>query len=306
MKGKLFTKHVAMLMLATCILSVAGCNKDDDNSRQLDSHEETSSESVTDSYDNKSYMTTEGFYPISSIANSYILEMKYMEDDESFDKGTVYGGKTYSGEYTLTSGEKDTIFIADYEGSNEAYIEINGIKKDISVDHIEAVGFADIDERDEYKEIVLYDLGASADPSLRIFRFCDNTIYDLGVYSGNDYNDILFDKKGRIIEDTGYIDFVDPQVISDYFEVINNEATSTSVDYSAAMNKTYKLSKDLTVAFCETDSDNLEEAQINLDNLIELKAGQEIKLLKIDLSNELYYVELPDGRRGVFTTHLAG
>lgn len=294
MKRKLFTKSVAMLMLAASILSVAGCNKADDSSNE------------SGSYDDKSYMTTAGFYPISSIANSYTLEMKYMEDDESSNKETVYGGKTYSGEYALASGEKDTIFIADYEGSNEAYIEINGIKKDISVDHIEVVSFVDIDERDEYKEIVLYDLGASADPSLRIFRFCDNTIYDLGVYNGNDYDDILFDKEGRIIENAGYIDFAEPQIVTEYFEVTNNKATSASVDYSVAMNKTYKLSKDLTVAFCETDSDNLKDAQINLENLIELKAGQEIKLVKIDLSNELYCVELPDGRRAVFTTRLAG
>jgi len=292
MKRKLLTKHGVMLMLAASMLSLIGCSKADDNSKQ------------PDSADNKSSVTIEEFYPISSIADSYTLEREYMEDDESSNKETVYGGKTYSGEYALASGEKDTIFIADYEGDNGAYIEVNGVKKEISVYHIESVGFVDVDERDEYKEIVLYDLGPSADPSLKIYRFCDNTIYDLGVYSGNDYDNILFDKEGKIIEGNGYVDFVDQQIITEYFDVTTNKATS--VDYSAAMNKTYKLSKDLTVAFCETENENLEEAQINFDNIIELKSGQEIKLVKVDLSHDLYYVELFDGRRGVFITHLAG
>ena len=83
-------------------------------------------------------------------------------------------------------------------------------------------------------------------------------------------------------------------------------ATSVRADYSGSMNRKYKVAKDMTVAFCETDNTNMEEVTIDLENTVELKNGDDIQLIKINTVDDLYYVQLPDGRLGVFTTQLAG
>lgn len=322
MKRKFLTKCFAVCMCAAMSLTVVGCGSKNIGEKETDSTvitsevtsketpEQTSemSEITTTSEENEQYMNTASFYPISTVAEAYTLSCEYMTDEEDAQfSGTVYGGKTFKGEYALSSNESDKIVVADYERHKEAYIEVNGVKKDIVADHIEKVGIVDVDISDSYKEIVLYDLGASEDPTLIIFRYCDGTIYELGSFYGvYSYDSVLFDKNGKIIDACGYVDFVEPQIVTEYYKVTNNAAASVKVDYDDALNKTYKLVKDMTVAFCETDNENVEDASININDTVDIKVGEEIQLIKAEPSQCLYYVQLPDGRKGVITTQLAG
>ena len=326
MRNKFLAKGLALCMIATTSMAIAGCGTNDntvvnsnntaESSEQVtsatNSNDEQSAtvESTTINTDNNSqYMTTEAFYTVNEISDKYELTMEYMPDDDSQFAGTLYGKKTFEGSYAISSDDVVSILVADYGSGNTSYIEIAGVKKEFSASPIEKVGIIDIDEDDSYKEVVVYDLGPSSDPTLTIFRYCDGEIHKIGSFDSGlgDYNSILFDKNGKIIEGDGYIDFVEPQIVTEYYEVTDNDAKLNKSDYSTTLNQTYKLTKNLVVSFCETDDINIEDyPSFNLEETIELKAGEEITLFEIGSSNFVYYIQLPDGRKGAITTQLAG
>lgn len=258
---------------------------------------EKETESTTMGNESGSYMTTEGFYPISSIVDSYILDIKYINDTS--DDGIEFTKKIFYGEYALSSGEKDTITVVDYGELAGSYIEINSIREEIFVGRIQAVGFLDMDERDEYKEVVVYYEGAKAMPAISLYRLCDNDIHIAGYFSG-EYEDILFNKKGRVVDTEGHTYFIEPEIVTKYFEVSDNTVEFYEMDYSAALNKTYKLSRDIEVVFCEMDYYNPEDARYDINDSITLKKGDELHLIEINTFLEEYYVQLSDGRKGVF------
>lgn len=293
---KISIKNVAITAMVTMALSFGGCgvqNEKDDS--------EKPSNELTDQ--ELTYMTTEGFSSVNSIKESYTFEKKYMENNE---EASLYGGKTFEGKYNLSGNtSEDTILVYD-DGEYDIYIEINGTKKEISGYCVSDVAIIDICDTDSFKEVAVFDEGPSADPTITIFRYSEGTVYEVGQFGGNSYDAILFDKKGKIIAGDGYIDFVEPKIVAELYEVEDHKANRMDSDCSKAMNKTYALATELTVAFLETENDNLEDVVVSTENTITLKKGEEIVLIKADPANAVYYVKLQDGRKGVFTTHIAG
>lgn len=292
-------KIILGMGLSMCI-SLVGCSGNVNNN--------TNNETQTiESVEAADYMTTDGYMSISQIAEDYELSFEYVGNNgEIQSTGDVYSNKIFTGKYCLDNESKYKIVVADYEFSSDSYIEINGVKKQINVEHIEKVGIVDIDTNDNYKEIVLYDLGASADPTLRLIRFCDGEIHELGSYiSVGDYESILFNAKGNIIDKTGYVDFIDTKIVTEYYVIGNGDIVVVHIDYKNALNKTYKVSKDIAVAFCESTDGNWANVSMNIDNTISLKAGEEIKLINIQ-EYDVYYIQLPDGRTSFISTQLAG
>ena len=259
----------------------------------------TESEEITTELSHLDYMTTQGYKPASEVLEDY---------EFTCEKNDKY--RVYRGEYALKGEDKyEIIFTEDY--SEGSYIEINGIKKELNwPDSVYSVGIIDLDTSDEYKEVAILDDGPSGDPSITFVRFDGKEIYDLGIFE-NGYLDhqMLFDGKGNIIESSGYLWFLEPTVVSEYSVLSGNSFVSVHMDYKKALNKTYVVLDDTAVAFGESNDTNIENGYRyieSLDDTIELKKGDEIKLIDFDLERELFYVQLPDGRIGYFTTCLAG
>ena len=214
--------------------------------------------------------------------------------------------KTYKCQYPL-SGEQDdsiTIWGSDYP-MPESYIEINGVKKELSIDRLEGMAIVDIDERDSYKEIALLDDGPSGDPNVVFIRYVDGKIYEFGHFSSTYSGQIFTDRSGKIVSCYNCIPFIQPLVIYRYAEIIDNEVVYTDADYSDALNKEYTAFKTEYGHFLETDDQTLSHDLFDYSDEhdhLEIKIGDKIKIIKADIEEEIYYVELSDGRRGVFAT----
>ncbi len=310
MKKKMYSKRI-LAVLATTILLATGCGNVDDTSNTSDALDEKESTSVevtihatkdttedaTDNTDTSSdvdIMTTKGFIPLSQAIESYVFE----KEDSMF----IYADSTYRGEYRLCCEAKDIIVIKfDYDMS-EGYVEVNGEKESFYATAISNVAIVDIDKTDSYKEIALYDEGPSDDPAIILFRYCDGELYNLGEFYGRyDHDYVLFDHEGKILSADGYIDFLDTKIVAKYYEVKGNKSVSVSADTSGALNKSYRVSKDMSVAF-STSKDDV----YDLENIITIKAGEKIVLLEAYEGLVEFYVELPDGTKGYITTQLAG
>ena len=310
MKKKMYSKRI-LAVLATTILLATGCGNVDDTSNTSDALDEKESTSVevtihatkdttedaTDNTDTSSdvdIMTTKGFIPLSQAIESYVFE----KEDSMF----IYADSTYRGEYRLCCEAKDIIVIKfDYDMS-EGYVEVNGEKESFYATAISNVAIVDIDKTDSYKEIALYDEGPSDDPAIILFRYCDGELYNLGEFYGRyDHDYVLFDHEGKILSADGYIDFLDTKIVDKYYEVKGNKSVSVSADTSGALNKSYRVSKDMSVAF-STSKDDV----YDLENIITIKAGEKIVLLEAYEGLVEFYVELPDGTKGYITTQLAG
>lgn len=264
-------------------------------------NEETTSEKNSDSIEQLSAsdirnMTTEGYSSIDSIKKETEFEVSYT------DVENVHGAVKYKGKYALTVGGKEDEITVFYDGDHLVYIEINGEINVFGGDYISNVEIVDIDKNDEYLELVLFDEGPSADPQLKIFRYADNSIIELGNFGGM-FESTLFDGKGRIIAGWSYYDFIETQIVTEFVEVKENIATTYNPDYSELLNKKYKLTRDLTVGFKETQDIN---DYPDVENIIRIEKGSEITIISGTSNGSCFYIELQDGKRGVITTQLAG
>lgn len=245
-------------------------------------------------------MTTDGFVPLSDVKENCTFEMTYGADNKEQD---IYGSKTFTGEYQLVVGGKNNSIHVYDTGNYEAYIEIDGIKKEFSAVHIEDIVIIDMDKNDNYKEVAVLDAGPSGDPGIWLFRLIDGTVKHITGTDGWGYDYILFDRNGKMISGYAYITFFETEIVTQYVEVKDNVATWYRVDYTEMLNKKYTLAEDELVAFLETE-DRTDYPDIS--DTITLKKGTEITLIEATPLDRLYYIELPDGRRGTITNQLAG
>ena len=247
-------------------------------------------------------MTTEGYSSIDSIKKETKFDITYVDTVNQHG----WEGLTYKGKYALAEGGKEDEITVSYDGEYTVYVEINGVKKEFHGYYIENVEIVDIDKNDKYFELVLYDIGASADYVMHIFRFVDGSIIDVGTFAVNyglSYDSILFDGRGRIISSKKYIDFIDTQIVTEFVEMEEKVAKTYNPDYSEMLNKKYTVTRDLTVAFEEMEDLSKHPS---VENIMTLEKGSEIILINEDLSTNLFCIELPDGRRGAIATQLAG
>ena len=170
------------------------------------------------------YTTTEGFYTLSEVKESYSFQKQTMSDE-------VYGDVIFMGKYELCKSGTESIVVSHNHGTYETYIEINGIKKQINVSAVENVAIIDVNESDSYKEIAIFDLGEKGECTLKIFRYNDGQIFELGSYNGDGtYDSILFNKQGSIIESNGYNE---NQIVLEYYEISGENVFKIEVDQSS-------------------------------------------------------------------------
>lgn len=332
MKKRNYVKQVAVGLSMLMVISLAGCagNVEDNKKATTDTTaetttevtatkitenttkeitteiqtEETTEEQTTEEIEividleNIDFMTTEGYLPSGEV-----------EEDYDFLYEEVGDYNVYTGEYALDGNEKYEIIVRvadDY--MDESYIEINGKTLELSdASHGRKVRIIDVDTTDKYKEVAIYDDGPSGDPSILVVRYDGKEIYELGKFGGM-YDRILFDGKGKVMDESCYISFVAPNVVRTYYELSGNKFEAVNVDYENALDTVLTVSRGISVAFGESDDTNIKNAYNyieSLDDTIRLNRGDKIKLF-IWGEYELYYIQMPDGRIGYITTHLAG
>ncbi len=232
----------------------------------------------------------------------------YFEDytfDVSFDKKVEVYNRTYSvhGSYDLNGDGKadkiDAVLVADYnEGS---YLEINGLK--LTGDQFSPTGemqLIDLDSKDKYIEVAIFDEGPSGDPAYRFYRYNGTEINYLG--SIDRY--ALMDGQGKLISAFYLAKYFKPQFFSAWNEIKDNKFVTVNHDVEQYIGKTYEV--DGTGFFVPSDKnpeDYLSNTVFDTEAQREFKA-EKIKLLDIHIETEnrilnWFYVELSDGERGL-------
>lgn len=209
-----------------------------------------------------------------------------------------------SGEYDLNDdGIKDKIILNlnGYDNRREdSYIEVNGIRKDVYMDHTYdgEVRLLDLDKSDNFIEIAFFDEGPSADPQYHIYRYDGKELYKLG----NIDDEALIDGYNKIIPSIYKSDF-EPMFYSAWIEVKDDKFVFKNKNVDEYLGKTYTLKKRDSVFFSPMEEMD-EDFQPTWEDTRNFETT-ELKLLDLsfpyddkDLLN-FYFVELSSGEKGI-------
>ncbi|WP_167958393.1 hypothetical protein [Anaerosporobacter faecicola] len=309
-----------LIITMTMLLSLVACEKNKDNldaAKQGDTVEATSdteqsAEPTTEATMEASateepvveeepikeltYQDFDSFQPIREVAIPCTFESK----EENDNQNTTYEA---TGSYDLNQdGTDDTILFKHDSDTYEYSLQINEANITDFMATPECFYIVDLDKRDTYQELVIYDNGMSDDPCFNFYRYDGNNLVLLGMIGSLSDSTISFDGYGRIVKGDSLLNRLSPSIIPAFYEVEKNELKMHDFDLSEVLNQEYSLSVDENAYFCETDqvgedfipdwSENMQDYEINL------KAGDKI-MVKGIYDSERYWVVLPDGRSGM-------
>jgi hypothetical protein len=245
---------------------------------------------------------------MGNIIGSFSEIDKYIKDytfDVSYDGDLEWDQRAYSihGTYDLNGdGEADSINAVLIAGNEDgSYVEVNGIKMELNLyNPTGAANIIDLDSRDAYTEVAVFDDGASGDPAFTFIRYDGKKLFTVGTIDRH----ALMDGQGKFISWFHLANNFKPQFFSALGEFKNNEYVITNHDVEQYKGKTYEV--DGTGFFVSLDNnpeDYFEHMVWDPETLREFKETR-IKLLDIHMSPDnptlnCFYVELPDGERGL-------
>ncbi|HOQ08165.1 MAG TPA: hypothetical protein PLP87_10245, partial [Clostridiales bacterium] len=243
----------------------------------------------------------EDFLALDEFFIYYGFDVHYDEQLEFYER--VY---TIRGTYDMDGdGEEDSILALINTGYSEgSYIEVNGNR--LMLDHGNFSGemqLIDLDSRDSYTEIAVFDDGPSADPLLQFYRYDGEKVYFVG--SIDRYS--LMDGKGRFISSFHLASNFHPQFYSAWGEFRNGEYVTTNADVGQYIGKTFEI--DGSGFFVPLDkmpadlSEYLEHVLWDWDAVREF-SGTEAKILNIYMNEDdrtlnWFYIELVGGEKGL-------
>lgn len=240
------------------------------------------------------------------IKNFSVLD-EYFKDytfDISFDENLEFYERIYTihGSYDLNGdGEEEKINGLLNQGMEESYIEVNGIKVLIYLmSPTGEVQIIDLDSSDEYVEIAVFDGGPSGDPEFKFYRYDGKELKSLGSIDRG----ALMDGQGKLISWFHKSNYFEPHFYSAWGVFSDGEFVTTNHDVEQYIDKSYKISDSGFFVPLETNPINhFEYTDWNFESLREFD-NTEIILLDIHISPEdrtlnWYYVELPEGERGL-------
>ncbi|MBR0427919.1 MAG: hypothetical protein IJK18_06970 [Clostridia bacterium] len=225
------------------------------------------------------------FYEIKSIIKEYRENEKVknykdfnydLDSDGTIDKITL--------KHIINEKEEEYSSDRDYYS-----FEYNGKPIYDHWDGFGSVGIVDLDSRDKYLDIWVYDDGPSDDPGYYFFRKVGNKIIkmgELGVERG-----FLCDGKGRILSAHRDMPWIIPQVFNCYYTIENNKFKKHALDFS--YNKNYEYTS--STGFFTTDLENLkkfEKDNSRTSNKEELIAfGKKYNINKLDKNEKFKLIE---------------
>ncbi|HEY8350869.1 MAG TPA: hypothetical protein VIM13_13685 [Clostridia bacterium] len=228
--------------------------------------------------------------------------------DVSYDEKQEFHERTYMihGTYDMNGdGEEDEItLLIKTDCSEGSYIEVNGKKLTIGYGNFSGeTRLIDLDSRDSYTEIAVFDDGPSADPVLLFYRYNGEKVDFVG--SIDRYS--LMDGKGRFISSFHLASNFHPQFYSAWGEFRDGEYVTTNHDVDQYIGKTYEI--DGSGYFVPLDrmpgdlGEYLQHTTWDWDSVREFN-GTEAKILNIYVSEDdrtlnWFYIELANGERGL-------
>ncbi|NLX69325.1 MAG: hypothetical protein GX024_00275 [Clostridiales bacterium] len=240
----------------------------------------------------------ENFSEIDNYIKDYTPDVSYEEDLELGQRAYIIHG-TYDLNGDGEADEINAVLKADNEASS--LIEVNGMKVTLELyNPTGLIKIIDLDSRDNYTEVAVFDDGPSGDPTITFLRYDGRKLYTIG--SIDRY--ALMDGEGKFISWFHLANNFKPQFFSAWGEFKNNEYVITNHDVEQYIGKTYEV--DGSGFFVPLDFNPevyFEHVVWDSENLREFKATK-IKLLDIhirpdDRTLNWFYVELPDGEKGL-------
>ena len=240
----------------------------------------------------------ENFSEIDNYIKDYTPDVSYEEDLELGQRAYIIHG-TYDLNGDGEADEINAVLKADNEASS--LIEVNGMKVTLELyNPTGLIKIIDLDSRDNYTEVAVFDDGQSGDPTFTFLRYDGRKLYTIG--SIDRY--ALMDGEGKFISWFHLANNFKPQFFSAWGEFKNNEYVITNHDVEQYIGKTYEV--DGTGFFVPLEFNPevyFEHVVWDSENLREFKATK-IKLLDIhirpdDRTLNWFYVELPDGEKGL-------
>lgn len=249
------------------------------------------------------------------------IDLSEFKDTESlFDRKTLVTSKLgedletnydIKGKCDLDGdGKQDTISClikGAYGEGGDSTISVNGKVCVAQFENPEPgkVYIIDLDSRDNYKEIAVYDNGPSDDPSFTYFRYIKGNVINLGTVAPG-----LADGKGRLIGWYSLAGFIKPDICSGWYELHNNKVIFKENDVTGAFGKEYTVSEDREAFFKEfKEIPVVFEPDYSIPQ-IKLKKGDNITIkgakLEPEFDNQLlwYGVKLSNGKTGVLYFYL--
>lgn len=342
MLHKKYRKYALTLGVIMSV-AFTGCNKKQENGNKAEQNQQDQAQSTTDSNaensnatdsnttDNQDNQTTDASaanqdasnhaeIKKTSYAKDYIENLTY-NDYTSFvkiqdtripcefqnTKNPVDWEQAYdiTGNYDLNQdGTQDAIAIHYDPDSLEAQLTINDTTIDEFYANLMEAYIIDLDGRDSYTELVVYDGGMSADPLYVCYRYDGSNIIKLGGIASYYQDTVAFDGYGRAIRGDSFLNCLDPAVIPSYFAIEGDAWVEHPFDLSTALNQTYTIPNKYEGAyFDETNQvgedymqDWTEEGMNS--KKITFEAGTKLTIKGV-YEWERYWVELEDGRSGM-------
>lgn len=295
---------ILVLLLSGCNLGKTAENTNGNQKTPTEKPQPSSSElevSKAIGSDNKEIMEgpkSEGFLAIEEFFKDYNFDI-------SFDENLEFYQRTYwiHGVYDMNGdGEDDRINMvlkADYQKGS--YIDVNG--NILMIDYCNPSGqikMIDLDSKDSYTEIAVFDDGESADPTLMFFRYDGKEVHFVGSID----QDGLMDGDGKFISSFHLSRYFHPQFYSAWGEFKDSQYVLTNHDVKQYIGKTFEVSG--TGFFVPLDNipkNYFEYITWDGDTVREFHETK-VKILDIyisDLDRTLnwFFVELPKGERGL-------
>jgi beta-lactamase regulating signal transducer with metallopeptidase domain len=233
---------------------------------------------------------------------------KHIKDytfDVSYDGDLEWDERVYSihGTYDLNGdGQADSINAVLIAGNEDgSYIEVNGMKLELNFyNPTGAANIIDLDSKDAYTEVAIFDDGASGDPAFTFIRYDGTKLYTVGTIDRY----ALMDGQGKFISWFHMANNFKPKFFSALGEFKNNEYVITNHDIEQYKGKTYEVNgTGFFVPLDNNPEDHFEHMVWDSETLREFNETK-IKLLDIHMSPDdptlnCFYVELPDGERGL-------
>lgn len=312
---KVSKRSISLLLSISLLCLLGGCNikkNHEVNNNFASSNKRSNSIDISQDNDKTQETNIDEIEKNNNEAVTTIVEIPKLEDfstidehiidyefDLSYDQNFKIYDLTYSiyGEYDLNGdGEIDSIealLKSNYEDG--AYIKVNQLKVPLYLDSPSGeVYIIDVDKKDKYYEIAIFDDGPSADPRFDFFRFDGK---DLLFLTSIDRT-ALMDGQGRFISWFDLSNYLQPQFYTAWGEFKDNEYIINNHDTSRYIGKTYEVNGSGYFVPLGNIPDNVFEYMNWEEKSMREFDGTKINLLYI-YHSQCYYVEMPDGERGL-------
>lgn len=118
----------------------------------------------------------------------------------------------------------------------QTYIKVNEVKQEFYMDytHNGEVRLVDLDKRDKFIEIAIFDEGPSGDPHYKIFRYDGQKLHEIGQIDSG----ALMDGQGKLLSQFTVSRF-SPRFYSAWCEISNNTFVQKTNDIGKYLGKNY-------------------------------------------------------------------